>query len=153
MCVPNGPLFQRRAGKSLAPLFSTKSIMNDLIFSGFLYEKAPFFWHPGICTYVSLRNFSRLLILLVLHELTVIFVLQPAKKWVQNIKGQYMTRSTIWMIKYMNGSVFFKCQAYGRGYVLKYWLAQPYQNLSPTPTPPPPPPPPPLEVWRVLKIQ
>ena len=36
--------------------------------------RAPFFWHPGICTYFSLRDFSRLLILLVLHELTVIFV-------------------------------------------------------------------------------
>ena len=31
-------------------------------------------WHPGICTYFLLRDFSRLLILLVLHELTVIFV-------------------------------------------------------------------------------
>ena len=32
--------------------------------------------------------------------------LTTSKKWVQNIKGQDMTRSTFWMIKYMNGSVF-----------------------------------------------
>ena len=33
-----------------------------------------------------------------------------SKKWVQKIKGQYMNRSTFWMIKYMNGSVFSKAR-------------------------------------------
>ena len=50
------------------------------------------------------------IILLVLHELTDICVLTSAKKWIQNVKGQYMKRSTFWMIKYMNGSVFSKAR-------------------------------------------
>ena len=33
-----------------------------------------------------------------------------SKKWVQKVKGQYMNRSTFWMIKYMNGSVFSKAR-------------------------------------------
>ena len=33
-----------------------------------------------------------------------------SNKWVQKIKGQYMNRSTFWMIKYMNGYVFSKAR-------------------------------------------
>ena len=33
-----------------------------------------------------------------------------SKKWVQKIKGQYMNRSTFWMIKYMNESIFSKAR-------------------------------------------
>ena len=33
-----------------------------------------------------------------------------SKKWVQKIKGQYMNRSTFWMIKYMNRFVFSKAR-------------------------------------------
>ena len=35
---------------------------------------------------------------------------KTSKKWVQKVKGQYMNRSTFWMIKYMNGSVFSKAR-------------------------------------------
>ena len=73
MCVPNSPLFQHCQVYDW-PLFSAK-VYEWPDFSGFLCERAHFFWHPGICTYFSLRDFSWLLILLVLHELTVIFVI------------------------------------------------------------------------------
>ena len=36
--------------------------------------KAPLFWHPGICTYFLLGDYSRLLVLLVFTESTAIFV-------------------------------------------------------------------------------
>ena len=50
----------------------------------------------------SLRDFLRLLVL-VFNELTVIFVQQPAIN--QRAVYEYVN---IWMIKYMNGSVFSK---------------------------------------------
>ena len=53
--------------------------------------KAPFFWHPGIFTYFSLRDFSRLLVLLVFNEPTVIFVWQPA------INGYKKSKDSIWI--------------------------------------------------------
>ena len=112
MCVPNSPLFQHCQVYDWPPFFN-KKYMNGAIFLD-SYVKGPIFLHPGICTYFSLRDFSRLLILLVLHELTDI-CLTTSKKWVQKIKGQYMNRSTFWMIKYMNGSVFFKGQVYEWG--------------------------------------
>ena len=72
MCVPNSPLFQRCQVYDWPPFFN-KKCMNGPIFLDPMW-KAPFFWHPGRCTYFSLRDFSWLLILLVLYELTVIFV-------------------------------------------------------------------------------
>ena len=69
-----------------------------------------------------------------------------SKTWVQKIKGQYMNRSTFWMIKYMNGSVFSKARYMNRvGFEI---LARtpvpklPLCYLPPTPRPAPPPPPP-----------
>ena len=74
----------------IGSLFSTKSIWLAQFFWIPMW-KAPFFWHPGICTYFSLRDFSRLLILLVLHELTVIFVQQPAENgYKKKSKGHYI---------------------------------------------------------------
>ena len=72
MCVPNSPLFQHCQVYDWPPFFN-KSIWMARFF-WFPMWKGPFYWHPGICTCFSLRDFSRLLILLVLHELTVIFV-------------------------------------------------------------------------------
>ena len=57
----------------IGPLFSTKSIRMTRFFWIPVW-KAPIFWHPGICTYFSLGDFSRLLVLLVFNELTAIFV-------------------------------------------------------------------------------
>ena len=73
-----------------------------------------------------------------------------SKKRVQKIKGQYMNRSTFWMIKYMNGSDFSKA---------RYMNRVGFEILARTPVPklplsyhPPPPPPPPREyetTWNV----
>ena len=108
MCVPNSPLFQRCQVYDWPPFFN-KKYMNGPIFLD-SYVKDPIF-----LVYFSLRDFSRLLILLVLYELTNICVITSEKKWVQKIKGQYMNRSTFWMIKYMNRSIFFEGQVYEWG--------------------------------------
>ena len=123
--VRASPLFQHCQVYD-CPLFSTKSIWMAQFFWIPMW-KAPFFWHPGICTYFSLRDFSRLLILMVLHELTDI-CLTTSKKWVQKIKGQYMNRSTFWMIKYMNGSVFSKAR-YMNGVGFEILACTPVPNL------------------------
>ena len=125
----------------IGPLFFNKKWMAQ--FFRIPMWMAPFFWHPGICTYFSLRGFSRLLIRLVLHELTDIF-----KKWVQKIKGQYMNRSTFWMIKYMNGSVFSKA---------RYMNGVGFEILARTPVPQLPlsypPPPPSLLFWQLPPLK
>ena len=125
----------------IGPLFSTKSIWMARFVWIPMWE-APFFWHPGIRTYFSLRDFSRLLFLLVLHEFDICVI--TSKKWVQKIKGQYMNRSTFWMIKYMNGSVFSKARYMnGVGFEIQARTPVPKLPLSyPTPRPPTPPPPP-----------
>ena len=46
---------------------------------------------------------------MVFNELTGI-CLETSNKWVQNIRGQKMNRSTFWMNKYMNGSVVSKAR-------------------------------------------
>ena len=119
----------------IGPLFFNKKYMNGPIFLD-SYVKGPiFFWHPGICTYFSLRDFSRLLILLVLYEFTDICVI-TSKKWVQKIKGQYMNRSTFWMIKYMNGSIFSEGQVYEWG---GFWNTGSHTRTKITPVTPPTP--------------
>ena len=82
------PPFSALPGIWLAPFFQQK-VYEWPDFFWIPIWKAQCFWHPGICTYVSLRDFSRLLILLVLHELTVIFVLQPAKNRYKISKAVY----------------------------------------------------------------
>ena len=54
--------FFSAARHMIGPLFFNKKYMNDPIFLD-SYVKSPIFWHPGICTYFSLRDFSRLLVL------------------------------------------------------------------------------------------
>ena len=85
MCVPNAmaPLFSA-ARYMIGPLFSTKSIW---LTQFFWYMKAPhptFFWHPGIRTYFSLRDFWGCIICLI-----------TSNKWVQKINSQYMNGSPV----------------------------------------------------------
>ena len=73
MCVPNGPLFQRCQVYDWPP-FLNKKYMTDPIFFD-LYVKGPTFptsWYMRI--FFSLRVLSRVLVLLVYNDLTVIFV-------------------------------------------------------------------------------
>ena len=119
-----------------APFFSTKSIWMTWFFWIPLW-KAPLFWHPGICTYFLLRDFSRLLVLLVFNEFCDI-CLTTSNKWVQKIKGQYMNRSTFRVVKYMNGSVFSKAR-YMNGVDFEILARTPIPQLpSSYPCPPPP---------------
>ena len=61
-----------------------------------------------------------------------------SKKWVQQVKGQYMNRSIFWMIKYMNGSVFSKARYMnGVGFEILARTPVPKLPLSYTPSPPP----------------
>ena len=124
----------------LAPFFSTKSICMTRFFRIPMW-KAPFFWHPGIVTYFSLRYFSRLLVLLMFSELTVIFVWQPAINVYKKSKdslwiGQHFRRSSIWMgpfskARYMNGVGF---EILTRTLVTQSPLSYPLPTpLSPTP--------------------
>ena len=58
-----------------------------------------------------------------------------SKNWVQKIKGQYMNRSTFWMIKYMNESVFSKVR-YMNGVGFEILARTPVLPLSYLPLPP-----------------
>ena len=60
----------------------------------------------------------------------------------KKIKGQFMNRSTFWMIKYMNGSVFSRAKYMnGVGFEILARTPVPKLPLSYRPTPPPPLPP------------
>ena len=72
MCVPNGSLCQRCQVYDW-PHFFNKKYMNDPIFLDSCV-KDPTFLTPGYMHIFLLRIFSRLLVLLVLNELTAIFV-------------------------------------------------------------------------------
>ena len=62
-----------------------------------------------------------------------------SKKWVQKIKGQCMNRSTVWMIKYMNGYVFSKARYMNRvGFEILARTPVPKLPLSYHPPPPSP---------------
>ena len=53
-----------------------------------MYMKGPsFLMYSGTCTYLSFRNFPRLLVLLVLNELIAIFVQLPAINGYKKSKG------------------------------------------------------------------
>ena len=60
------------------------------------------------------------------------------QKWVQKVKGQYMNRSTFWMIKYMNGSIFSKAR-YMNGVGFEIRARTPVPKLPQLPFPPTPP--------------
>ena len=74
--MPNSPLFQRCQVYDCPPFFN-KKYMNDPIFLD-SYVKGPIFSnilvYAHVYVYFSLRDFSRLLVLLVFNELTVIVV-------------------------------------------------------------------------------
>ena len=119
----------------IGPLFSTKSIWMAQFFWIPMW-KALIFWHPGICTYFRSEIFEAA------YPFGITWIdcdvcITTSNKWVQKIKGQYMNRSTFWMIKYMNGSVFSKARYMnGVGFEI---LARPTVPKLPLSYPPPPP--------------
>ena len=101
------------------------------------YVKGPTFltsWYMHIYFFL-LRDFSRLLVLLVFNEFCVIFVELPAINGNKKLKGQYMNGSIFRIIKYMNGSVFSKAR-YVNGVGFEILARTPVQKLSPLPLPP-----------------
>ena len=108
MCVLNSPLFQHCQVYDWPPFFN-KKYMNVPIFLDSCV-KGPIFltsWYMHI--FFAQRFFEAtypLGITWIDYDICVI----TSTKWVQKIKGQYMNRSTFWMIKYMNGSVFSKAR-------------------------------------------
>ena len=137
MCVPNSPLFQRCQVYDWPPFFATKSIWMARFF-WIPILKAPFFWHPGICTYFFAQRFFEAAYPLSITWIYCDICVTTSKKWVQKIKGQYMNRSPFWMIKYMNGSVFSKAR-YMNGVGFEILARTPAPKL-PLSYPPPPPP-------------
>ena len=109
MCVPNSPLFQCCQVYDWPLFFFNKKYMNGPIFLD-SYVKGPIFltsWYMHI--FFSQRFFEGA------YPLGITWIdcdicVTTSKKWVQKIKGQYMNRSTFWMIKYMNGSIFSKAR-------------------------------------------
>ena len=130
----------------IGSLFSTKSIRMTWFFLD-SYLKGPIFL-TSCYMHIFFLDFSRLLVLLVVNELTNI-CLTTSNKWVQKIKGQYMKRSTFWIIKYMNGPVFSKVR-YMNGVGFEILARTPVPQLSlsyrPNSTPPPPRPPTPTRL-------
>ena len=127
----------------IGPLFSTKKYMNGPIFLDSCV-KGPIFltsWYMHI--FFAQRFFEAALSLGITWTDCDICVIN-SEKWVQKVKGQYMNRSTFWMLKYMNGSVFSKA---------RYMNGVGFEKLAHTPVPklplsyPPPPPPPPHHRW------
>ena len=93
----------------IGPLFLSKSIWMARFFWIPVW-KAPFFltsWYMHI--FFAPRFFEAAYPLGITWIGCDICVI-TSKKWVQIVKGQYMNRSTFWMIKYMNGSVFSKAR-------------------------------------------
>ena len=137
MCMPNSPLFQRCQVYDWPPFFN-KKYMNGLIFLD-SYVKGPIFltsWYMHI--FFAWRFFEAA------YPLDITWIdcdicAITSKKWVQKIKGQYMNRSTFWMIKYMNGSVFFEGQVYEWG---RFWNTGSHTRTKITPKLSPPPHPP-----------
>ena len=125
----------------IAPPFFNKKYMNGPIFLD-SYVKGPIFltsWYMHI--FFAQRFFEAAYPLGITCIDYHIYVI-TSKKWVQKIKGQYMNRSTFWMIKYMNGSVFSKARYMNRvGFEKMARTPVPKLPLCYlTPLPPPPPP-------------
>ena len=124
MCVPNSPFFSI-ARYIIGPQFSTKSIWMARFFRIPMW-KAPFF---DILVYAHIfrSEIFRDCLSSWYYMNWLWYLCNNQQKWVQKFKGQYMNRSTFWMIKYMNGSVFSKAR-YMNGGGFEFSLAHPYQN-------------------------
>ena len=146
MCVPNGPLFHRCQVYDWSPFFN-KKYMNDPIFLD-SYMKGPTFLTSWYLHIFFARRFFEAACALGIQWIDCDICLTTSNKWVQKIKGQYMNRSTFWMIKYMNRSVFSKA-TYMNGVDFEILARTPVPQLPSSYLPPPPPPPPPHRLTPV----
>ena len=125
MCVPNGLLFQRCQVNDWPPFFN-KMYMNDPIFLD-SYVKRPIFLTSCYMHIFFARRFFEAACSLGIRWIDCDICLTTINKWLQKIKGQYMNRSTFWMIVY-EWVCFFKGQVYEWGRFWNTWLAHPYHN-------------------------
>ena len=149
MCVPNSPLFQHCQVYDWPPFFN-KKYMNDPIFLD-SYVKGPIFLTTWYIHIFFAQRFFEVACSLGIQWTDCDICLTTSNKWVQKINGQYMNRSTFWMIKYMNGSVFSKAR-YMNGVGFEMLARTPVSQLPlryPFRPPPPPPPTSQPEVRRV----
>ena len=142
----NSPLFQRCQVYDWPPFFN-KKYMNGPIFLDSCV-KGPIFltsWYTHI--FFALRFFEAAYPLGITWIDCDICVI-TSKKWVQKVKGQYMNRSTFWMIKYMNGSGFSKAR-YMNGVGFEILARTPMSKL-PLSYPPPPHPRTPRALYKAF---
>ena len=130
------PLFSAPPGIWLAYLFFNKKYMNDPIFLD-SYVKGPTFLTSWYMHIFFTQRFFEVASFVGIQCIDADICLITSNKWVQKIKGQYMNRSTFRMIKYMNGSVFFKGQVYEWG---RFWNTGSHTRTTITPKLPSPPP-------------
>ena len=146
MCVPNSPLFQRCQVYDWPPFFN-KKYMNGPIFLDF-FVKGPIFLTSWYMHIFFAQIFFEAAYPLGITWIDCDICVTTSKKWIQKIKGQYMNRSTFWMIKYMNGSVFSKARYMnGVGFEILARTPVPKLPLSYPPPPAPERPPPPGVRW------
>ena len=115
MCVPNGSFFQRCQVYDWSP-FLTKSIWITRFFWIPMWKKKQkkkkkntflTSWYLHI---FFAQRFFNATCSLGIQWIDCDVCQKTSNKWVQKIKGQYMNRSTFWMIEYMNGPVFSKAR-------------------------------------------
>ena len=136
MCVPNGPLFQCCQVYDWPPFFNIK-YMNDPFFLD-SYVKGPIFLTSWYMHIFFAQRFFKAACSLGIQWIDCNICLTTSNKWVQKIKGQYMNRSTFWMIKYMNGFVLSKAM-YMNGVGFEILARTPLPQLSLIYPPPPHP--------------
>ena len=127
MCVPNSPLFQRCQVYDWPPFFNKKYMKGPIFLDS--YVKGPIFLTSWYMHIFFAQRFCE-----AAYPLGIIWRLRYLCNNQQimgtKIKGQYMNRSTFWMIKYMNGSVFFKGQVYEWG---RFWNTGSHTRTKTTP--------------------
>ena len=147
--MPNNPLFQRCQVYDWPPFFN-KKYMNGPIFLD-SYVKGPIFLTSWYMHIFFAQGFFEAAYPLGITWIDCDICIITSKKWVQKIKGQYMNRSTFWMIKYMNGSVFSKAR-YMNVVGFEILTRTPVPKLPLSCSPPPPPPPTPESMLNKVKI-
>ena len=120
----------------IGPLFSTKSIWMARFF-WIPILKAPFFWHPGICTYFFAQRFFEAAYPLSITWIDCDICVTTSKKWVQKKKS----KGSIWIGHHFGWSSIWMCPFFQRpGYEWgRFWNTGSHTRKFYPPPPPPPP--------------
>ena len=136
----------------IGPFFFQQKVYEWPNFSGFLCER-PHFSDILVYAHIFRSEIFRGCLSSWYYMNWLWYLCNNQQKWVQKIKGQYMNRSTFWMIKYMNGSVFSKARYMnGVGFEILARTPVPKLPLSYPPHPPSPPPPPEMRTAKARAV-